>query len=103
MAKRQTKRIYSTNVGNPILLTNHPDMLNMLSTAETMDNYAARNNCSGYPDAYVETFVVGTSWCREYTGCDASVAYCELGFGHITYLTPELDVAAVFWNFFSRH
>ena len=74
----------------------------ILSTAETMAIYAARNNCTGYPDDYVETFVVGTSWCREYTGCDVPLAYCELESGHITYHAGGLDVAAVFWDFFSR-
>jgi polyhydroxybutyrate depolymerase len=75
----------------------------ILSTKETMGIYAARNNCSGYPDAFDETFVVGANWCREYTGCDIDVAYCELESGHITYNRTGLDVAAAFWDFFSRH
>jgi polyhydroxybutyrate depolymerase len=75
----------------------------VLSTADTMAIYAARNSCSGYPDSFVETAAVGTSWCREYTGCAASVAYCELDSGHVTYGATGLDVAAAFWDFFRRH
>lgn len=75
----------------------------MLSTADTMAIYAARNSCSGYPNSYVETFTVGTNWCREYTGCNVSVGYCELDAPHITYNATALSVSAVFWDFFSRH
>jgi polyhydroxybutyrate depolymerase len=75
----------------------------VLSTANTMAIYAFRNNCLGYPASYVETFVVGTSWCREYSGCNVSVAYCELESGHVTYGATGLDVAAAFWDFFRRH
>ncbi|WP_438864394.1 alpha/beta hydrolase family esterase [Neptunicella sp.] len=75
----------------------------MLSTADTMAIYASRNSCSGYPSSYVETFSSGTSWCREYTGCSVSVSYCELEAPHITYGATSLNVAEVFWDFFSRH
>jgi polyhydroxybutyrate depolymerase len=36
----------------------------VLSTTNTMAIYASRNNCSGYPNGYVVTQSVGTSWCR---------------------------------------
>ena len=75
----------------------------MLSTADTMAIYASRNTCSGYPDSYVETFASGTSWCREYNGCNESVAYCELEAPHVTYDATPLSVAEIFWDFFSRH
>ncbi|MCH1929564.1 hypothetical protein L9G16_05170 [Shewanella sp. A25] len=75
----------------------------MLSTANTMAIYASRNSCSGYPNSYVETFNVNNNWCREYTGCAADVAYCELDAPHITYGASPLNVATVFWDFFKRH
>ncbi len=75
----------------------------MLSTADTMDIYATRNGCVGYPSSYVETFSSGASWCREYDECDESVAYCELDAPHVTYGATPLDVAEIFWDFFSRH
>ncbi len=75
----------------------------MLSTTDTMAIYASRNGCSGFPDSYDETFSSGTSWCHEYDGCDESVAYCELEAPHVTYDASTLNVAEIFWNFFSRH
>lgn len=75
----------------------------MLSTSSTMAIYASRNSCNGYPSSYIETFSAGTSWCREYSGCAASVGYCELDAPHITYSASGLNVAEVFWDFFSRH
>ena len=75
----------------------------MLSTADTMAIYASRNICSGYPNDYNVSFSAGTSWCHEYNGCNKSVAYCELEAPHITYGASQLNVAEVFWDFFSRH
>jgi polyhydroxybutyrate depolymerase len=75
----------------------------ILSTTATMAIYADRNNCGGYPSSYVETLLVGTNWCREYTACSDSVAYCELEAEHVTYDTSPVPVAAIFWDFFSRH
>lgn len=74
----------------------------MLSAAETVAIYAGRNRCSGHPEAFVTTHVSGSSFCREYAGCDQRLAYCELDAPHVTYNATPLALAEIFWAFLGQ-
>lgn len=65
--------------------------------------------CAGTtPD---ETTTIGTSTCERYTNCEAGteIGLCSVNAsvntpipGHITYINPDLNIAADAWDFFTR-
>jgi poly(3-hydroxybutyrate) depolymerase len=79
------------------------------SAAESFAHWRDLNGCgSGPPD---EGVVVAASVCETYTHCDAGVqvGLCSITAdaataapGHWLYLNPDLDVAALAWEFLSQ-
>lgn len=96
--------------GTTDTLVSYDGVGNLIVPAQTSFAYwRDATPCAGTtPD---ETTVLGTSTCERYTDCAAGteIGLCSVNAslntpipGHITYINPDLNIAADAWAFFSR-